>query len=29
MALTDLAIRGAKPPAKTTRLFDAGSLYLC
>jgi len=28
MALTDVAIRGAKPPAKTTRLFDAGGLYL-
>lgn len=28
MPLTDVAIRGAKPPAKTTRLFDSGGLYL-
>lgn len=28
MALTDVAIRGAKPPAKTTRPLDAGGLYL-
>ena len=28
MPLTDIAVRSAKPQAKTVRLFDGGGLYL-